>query len=88
MFTMKNFGEQDMIQRFMRGLRADIRTRTSIRGCTSLVELVEEAARLEIELVEEAMALKRAQANVTKGAESQKRTWNNRGAVPVQNCQH
>jgi len=88
MFTMKNFGEQDMIQRFMRGLRADIRTRTSIRGCTSLVELVEEVARLEIELVEEAMALKRAQANVTKGAESQKRTWDNRGAVPVQNCQH
>jgi len=46
-FSMKNFGEQDMIQRFMRGLRDDIRTRTSIRGCNSLVELVEEAARLE-----------------------------------------
>ncbi|CAD5314606.1 unnamed protein product [Arabidopsis thaliana] len=57
-FSMKNFGEQDMIQRFMRGLRDDIRT---------------------------PMDLKRAPAKVTKAVESQKRTWDNRGAGPGQN---
>ncbi|CAD5333107.1 unnamed protein product [Arabidopsis thaliana] len=65
--------------------RTEMQELRNMMRCTSLVELVEEAARLEIGLVEEAMDLKKAQAKVTKGAESQKRTWDNRGAVPVQN---
>ncbi|KAG7594250.1 Zinc finger CCHC-type [Arabidopsis thaliana x Arabidopsis arenosa] len=82
---VRNFGEQDMMSRFIRGLKADIHNRSSIRACTSLVELVEEAATMERGLDEEARDLKRAQAKVTKGVESQKRTWDNRDAGPSQN---
>ncbi|XP_020875554.1 uncharacterized protein LOC110226932 [Arabidopsis lyrata subsp. lyrata] len=67
-FCVRNFGEQDMMRRFMRGLRADIRNRSSIRAYTSLVELVEEIAMMERGLEEEAKDLKRAQGKGNKAS--------------------
>ncbi|XP_023642220.1 uncharacterized protein LOC111831599 [Capsella rubella] len=77
-FTKTDHGEPELIRRFMRGLRANIRNRCSIRGCTSRVELVEQAATMERGLEEEARDLRITQQRATKGAESLKRTTDNR----------
>ncbi|XP_023645695.1 uncharacterized protein LOC111832590 [Capsella rubella] len=79
-FTKTDHGEPELIRRFMRGLRANIRNRCSIRGCTSRVELVEQAATMERGLEEEARDLRITQQRATKGAESLKRTTDNRDA--------
>ncbi|XP_010451717.1 PREDICTED: uncharacterized protein LOC104733887 [Camelina sativa] len=76
-FIGREYSEQELICRFMRGLRADIRNRCSVRGCTSMVELVEQAATVERGLEEEANDLRSTQLRETNGRESQKRALNN-----------
>lgn len=50
-----------------------------------MIDLVEKVARIESGLVLEAKHLKSTQARTTQVVGSQKRTWDNREAGPVQN---
>ncbi|XP_010448853.1 PREDICTED: uncharacterized protein LOC104731232 [Camelina sativa] len=84
-FIGREYGEQELIRRFMRGLRANIRNRCSIRGCISMVELVEQAATIERGIEEEAEDLIRTNEGVTKEEKSHKRIWDNNDSELGQN---
>ncbi|KAL1220069.1 hypothetical protein V5N11_031799 [Cardamine amara subsp. amara] len=52
-FTGRVMDEEELIRRFMKGLREDIRSRCSLREYRSMVKLVENAAIQEVGLAEE-----------------------------------
>ncbi|XP_013594646.1 PREDICTED: uncharacterized protein LOC106302743 [Brassica oleracea var. oleracea] len=68
-FARRRMDEQDLIRRFMNGLRVDLKNRCSLRKYDRFAELVETAALQEIGLEEESKLTRSTQSKATK------RTW-------------
>lgn len=68
-FARRRMDEQDLIRKFMNGLRVDLKNRCSLRKYDRFAELVETAALQEVGLEEESKLTRSTQSKATK------RTW-------------
>lgn len=67
-FARRKRGEQELIQKFIMGLRVDIRMCCQFHDYHDMIDLVEKAASLEIGLEEEAREKRIAQEQVAEGS--------------------
>ncbi|XP_010468593.1 PREDICTED: uncharacterized protein LOC104748688 [Camelina sativa] len=74
-FAGRFMNEEELIRRFLRGLRIELKNRCEMYDYRSKIDLVEKAANLEIGLEKEVSQNKAAQARLAKGSSSNKRTW-------------
>ena len=74
LFAGNNFDQEDLIRRFLDGVRVDLRGRCSMVTYTSLEDLVEKAAVQEACIAEE-QKYSKAPARTGRTTEPQKRTW-------------
>ncbi|XP_010480941.1 PREDICTED: uncharacterized protein LOC104759750 [Camelina sativa] len=74
-FAGRFMNEDELIRRFLRGLRIELKNRCEMYDYRSKIDLVEKAANLEIGLEKEMSQNKAAQARLAKGSSSNKRTW-------------
>ncbi|XP_010471048.1 PREDICTED: uncharacterized protein LOC104750888 [Camelina sativa] len=84
MFAGRFMNEDELIRRFLRGLRIELKNRCEMYDYHSKIELVEKAANLEIGLEKEMNQNKEAHAKATKGTSSSKKTWDNQIDGPMQ----
>ncbi|XP_010468702.1 PREDICTED: uncharacterized protein LOC104748811 [Camelina sativa] len=83
-FAGRFMNEDELIRRFLRGLRIELKNRCEMYDYHSKIELVEKAANLEIGLEKEMNQNKEAHAKATKGTISSKKTWDNQIDGPMQ----
>ncbi|KAF3577594.1 hypothetical protein DY000_02030691 [Brassica cretica] len=88
LFAGNNFNAEDLIKRFLVGMRVDLCGRCSMVTYTSLADLVEKTAVQEACTAEEKKYSKAAQPKSGKTSEPQKRTWEQLGAPSCDNCLH
>ncbi|XP_010518599.2 PREDICTED: uncharacterized protein LOC104793873 [Camelina sativa] len=74
-FAGRFMNEDELIRRFLRGLRIELKNRCEMYDYRGKIELVEKAANLEVGLEKEMSQNKAAQARLAKGSSSNKRTW-------------
>ena len=74
LFAGNNFNTEDLIRKFLDGMRVDLRGRYNIVTYTSLEDLVEKTAVQEACIVKEEKYSKAAQPKSGKNSEPQKRT--------------
>ncbi|KAF3542928.1 hypothetical protein DY000_02007182 [Brassica cretica] len=80
LFAGNNFDAEDLIRRFLDGMRVDLRGRCSMVTYTSLEDLVEKADVQEACIAEEQKYSKATQPKSGESSEPQKRTWEQLGA--------
>ncbi|KAG5400077.1 hypothetical protein IGI04_014684 [Brassica rapa subsp. trilocularis] len=85
LFAGNNFDQEDLIRRFLDGMRVDLRGRCSMVTYTSLEDLVEKAAVQEACIAEE-QKYSRAPPKTGRTSEPQKRTWEQLGAPCCDKC--
>ncbi|XP_056867295.1 uncharacterized protein LOC130512876 [Raphanus sativus] len=78
--------EEELIRKFLDGMRLDIRNKCNVATYYRLGDLVEKAAEQEAGWIEEQKLLKEAQPKSGKTSESQKRTWEQLGAPKCGKC--
>ncbi|KAG5397822.1 hypothetical protein IGI04_019636 [Brassica rapa subsp. trilocularis] len=81
LFAGNHFDAEDLIRRFLDGMRVDLRGRCSMVTYTSLEDLVEKAAVQEACIAEEQKFSKESQPKSGRSSEQQKRTWEQMGHV-------
>lgn len=74
-FSGRFMDEDELIRRFLRGLRIELKNRCEMYDYRSMIGLVEKAANLEIGLEKEMSQNKATLAKAAKGTSSHKRTW-------------
>ena len=85
-FAGNSFDEEDLIRRFLDGMKVELRGRCSVVSYTSLEDLIEKAVVQEKCLAEEQKIFKAAQPKSGGGSGSQKRTWDQTGAPRCGRC--
>ncbi|WZZ70984.1 hypothetical protein YC2023_082354 [Brassica napus] len=85
-FVGNNIDEEDLIRRFLDGMRVELRGRCSVVTYTSLEDLVEKAAVQEKCMGEEQKYSKAAQPKTGGTLGSHKRTWEQDGAPRCGRC--
>lgn len=86
LFAGNHFDAEDLIRRFLDGMRVDLRGRCSMVTYTSLEDLVEKAAVQEACIAEEQKFSKESQPKSGRSSEQQKRTWEQLGAPSCDKC--
>ena len=86
LFASNNFDAEDLIRRFLDGMRVDLRGRCSMVTYTSLEDLVEKAAVQEKCMVELQKFSKAVQPKAGGTSGSQKRTWEQNGVPHCGRC--
>ncbi|XP_048593813.1 uncharacterized protein LOC125577102 [Brassica napus] len=85
-FVGNTIDEEDLIRRFLDGMRVELRGRCSVVTYTSLEDLVEKAAVQEKCMVEEQKFSKGVQPKAGGTSGSQKRTWEQTGVPHCGRC--
>ncbi|KAG5384380.1 hypothetical protein IGI04_035850 [Brassica rapa subsp. trilocularis] len=85
-FVGNTIDEEDLIRRFLDGMRVELRGRCSVVTYTSLEDLVEKAAVQEKCMVEEQKFSKAVQPKAGGTSGSQKRTWEQTGVPHCGRC--
>ncbi|XP_048607727.1 uncharacterized protein LOC111211085 isoform X2 [Brassica napus] len=85
-FVGNNIDEEDLIRRFLDGMRVELRGRCSVVTYTSLEDLVEKAAVQEKCMGEEQKFSKAVQPKAGGASGSQKRPWEQTGAPRCGRC--
>ncbi|XP_048614458.1 uncharacterized protein LOC125587641 [Brassica napus] len=85
LFAGNHFDGEDLIRRFLDGMRVDLRGRCSMVTYTSLEDLVEKAVVQEACIAEE-QKYSKAPPKTGRTSEPQKRTWEQLGAPSCDKC--
>ncbi|XP_056856970.1 uncharacterized protein LOC130506352 [Raphanus sativus] len=80
--------EEELIRKFLDGMRLEIRNRCNVVTYYRLGDLVEKAAEQEAGWIEEQKLLKSVQTKSGKTTESQKKTWDQQETLSCARCHH